>query len=73
MSRKNGYYFKGLTMSFNDKTYCASPNCKNKCGRKISPEEKEKLVRSGSWVRVSQAYFCDVPPKHDHKEKQPNA
>lgn len=58
-------------LSFNDKTYCASPNCKNECGRKMTSEEKERLAQSGSWV--SQAYFCDVPPEYQNKEQQPNA
>lgn len=30
-------------MSFLDKTYCASPNCTNECGRKMTDEEKKKL------------------------------
>ncbi len=57
-------------LSFNDRTYCASPNCTNECGRKMTPEEKEKLSRSDLFV--STAYFCDVPEQFQQKEDKPN-
>ncbi len=30
-------------MSFKDRTYCASPNCNNECGRKMSDADKQEL------------------------------
>lgn len=44
-------------MTFKDKTYCASPNCKNECGRKMTEEEK-KIVESKD-LDVSYAYFFE--------------
>lgn len=45
-------------MSYLDRAFCRSPNCKNDCGRKLTPElaaaNKENL-----WI--SYAYFCDIP------------
>lgn len=49
-------------MSFKDRTYCASPNCENKCGRKLTKEQKQELAMlsdAGYWsAQVSYAYFC---------------
>jgi len=45
-------------MTYKDKTYCASPNCKNKCGRKMSDEETRECKRS-KFSYVSMMYFCD--------------
>lgn len=54
---------------FKDKTFCASPNCKNECGRKMTKKEEEELeaMRENCWmnVAVSQAYFCDEPIEED--------
>ncbi len=41
-----------------DQTYCASPNCTNKCGRKLSDKDKNELSRNG-FDRISYAYFCN--------------
>lgn len=43
-----------------DKTFCASPECKNECGRKMTPEEKEAIDKM-PFYRVSYAYFCGEP------------
>lgn len=45
---------------FRDKTYCASPNCKNECGRKMSPEI-ESILKADKYGRTSYAYFCGDP------------
>lgn len=45
---------------YRDKTYCASPNCKNECGRKIS-DELRKLLAQDEHSRASYAYFCGEP------------
>lgn len=52
-------------MSFLDKTFCASPNCKNECGRKMAEEEQLLLETILEWERfISWAYFCGEP-KHE--------
>ncbi len=53
-------------MSFLDKTFCASPNCQNDCGRQMSNEDKEKFKELAfkGWAAsslVSYAYFCGEP------------
>jgi hypothetical protein len=58
-------------MSFLDKTFCASPNCENACGRKITDEEKKKLNQLPSWEQlVSQAYFCGEPVRETPQNGQ---
>lgn len=44
-------------MSYLDKTFCASENCRNDCGRRMTDEEHERLVYLNS-ERVSYSYFC---------------
>lgn len=48
---------------FRDRTYCASPNCKNECGRKMTKKEEEELEKMNEtlWVVVKQGYFCGEP------------
>ena len=54
-------------MCFKDKTFCASPNCKNECGRKMTPELEDELKRANmpdKWdgmLPVSYNYFCGKP------------
>ncbi len=52
-------------MSFLDRTFCASPNCKNECGRKMSNIERSRLnglkKMGAKQVEVSYGYFCDIP------------
>lgn len=52
---------------FKDRTYCCSLNCENKCGRKMSDEEKQQLKKlNEEWKKtepdfgfpVAYAYFC---------------
>lgn len=43
-----------------DRTYCASPNCVNECGRKMLPDQEKELKRM-THSRVSFAYFCGEP------------
>ena len=45
------------TGCFLDYTYCASENCQNKCGRKMTKEIKE-AIQEMEFCRVSYAYFC---------------
>lgn len=44
-------------MTFIEITYCASPNCKNECGRKLTAEIERAAKRSGQLL--SMAYFCE--------------
>ena len=55
-------------MSFLDKTFCASPNCKNECGHKMTQEEQLEAMREEDWtsVGVSQGYFCGEPEDEDY-------
>ena len=56
-------------MSFLDKTFCASPNCLNECGRQMTQAEKNELTfrvlrekeehGDAAIIPVSYAYFCD--------------
>lgn len=50
--------FEGDPMSYLDKTFCGSPNCKNECGRQLTPELKARNI-SNAWI--SYAYFCGIP------------
>jgi len=44
---------------YKDRTYCASPECKNECGRKLSKEEEEST--RGKNVYIAYSYFCGAP------------
>ncbi len=46
-------------MCYQDKTFCASLNCKNACGRQITDRERGAAQRLG--LPISWAYFCDLP------------
>lgn len=41
-----------------DKTFCVSPNCQNKCGRKMT-EEQKAYVETNNYLLISCAKFCD--------------
>lgn len=42
---------------FRDTTWCASSNCTGECGHKMTPDIKEKYLKSQ--LLCSWAYFCD--------------
>ncbi len=44
---------------YKDITFCASPNCQNKCGRKITEAERQEAYALEAFICY--AYFCDVP------------
>ena len=46
-----------------DKTFCASPNCTNECGRKLTDEQKEDIKRRG--LDVCYAFCCGWPESLD--------
>lgn len=41
---------------FRDRTWCASPDCKGECGRKMSPEIKAEAKKSD--LLTSWGLFC---------------
>lgn len=43
-----------------DKTFCASTNCKNECGRQWTKEHEAAATRCGK-NNISVAYFCGEP------------
>jgi len=49
-------------MSYLDKTFCASPQCKNDCGRRMTDREREQLTYSQAQY-VSYGYFCGQDEK----------
>lgn len=52
-------------MSYKDRTYCATPDCKNDCGRKMSDmevaQQKAFFAAQGYNIPVSYAFFCGEP------------
>lgn len=51
---------------YKDKTFCASPNCKNECGRQITVHEKAEAIQFK--MPVSYAYFCDIPEDGEYMD-----
>ena len=49
-------------MSYLDKTFCASPQCKNDFGRRMTDREREQLTYSQAQY-VSYGYFCGEDEK----------
>jgi hypothetical protein len=49
---------------FRDKTYCASPQCKNDCGRDII-QEINRTLQDSKYSRISYAYLCGKPCTHE--------
>jgi len=41
---------------YRDRTYCASPNCENACGRKLTPEVEEAAKKAD--LPLSLGWFC---------------
>lgn len=48
-----------------DKTFCASPQCKNECGRKMTEEERKTVIVADKWKYISWCYFCGEPKKEE--------
>lgn len=46
-------------MVFLDKTFCSSPNCQNKCGRKMTDQEDYYRLNVWGDLPVAIAKFCD--------------
>ena len=64
-------------MSDKDQIYCASPNCTNKCGRKMSEEHREALSMildsDYPFGQLSQAFFCGEPCEDGQHDWEPEA
>lgn len=56
-------------MSYLDKTFCASPNCKNDCGRRMTDLERERLTYLNDKY-VSYGYFCGEGKLNDLQMSQ---
>jgi hypothetical protein len=54
-------------MSYLDKTFCASPNCTNDCGHRMTDEEHQRLIYLNDEC-VYYAYFCGDPNVYVEKE-----
>ena len=54
-------------LCYRDRTFCASPDCKNLCGRKMTDKEIEerqefiKNSKNGFALPVAYDYFCGEP------------
>jgi len=57
------YYKDETKMTYKDKTFCASPNCKNACGRKITDEQRGEAQRLN--MPICWGYFCGEPEEND--------
>lgn len=66
-------------MSYNDRTYCGSPDCHNECGRKMTnmqiAQRKAFYAAQGYNIPVSYAYFCGETiadtPQEEPKPSKP--
>lgn len=48
---------------YRDKTFCASPNCTNECGRKMTEQERAEAERL--YMPVAYADFCSEELKEN--------
>lgn len=48
-------------MGYKDRTWCASPKCKNKCGRKFTVEDLQDAIKWWGNLNfpISRSMFCD--------------
>lgn len=46
-------------MCFQDRSFCASPNCNNDCGRQLTDDLRRRAIDAGAFVALG--YFCDKP------------
>jgi hypothetical protein len=44
-------------LCYKDRTYCATPGCKNACGRKLT--EEIRMAASNAGMLLAMAYFCE--------------
>lgn len=48
-------------MGYKDRTWCASPNCKNECGRQLTEQDRLDAIQwwGGDSFPISMGEFCD--------------
>lgn len=46
-----------------DQTYCASHDCKNECGRKMTEEQVKELASMAN-PKIWYGYFCGYPRQY---------
>jgi hypothetical protein len=46
---------------YKDTTYCASPNCRNECGRQFTKEDRKNAIKwwGSEDFPIAMAEFCD--------------
>lgn len=58
-------------LNYKDRTFCASPNCQNACGRKMTDAERGEAQRLNAVV--CWGYFCDIPEEFRQSIKENEA
>jgi hypothetical protein len=53
-------------MVYRDRTYCASPQCKNECERKLSEADRRNAIFLNE--PISFAYFCGEPQQGEEHD-----
>jgi hypothetical protein len=48
---------------YRDTTFCASPDCKNECGRQLTDEIRQSARASNMLLSLN--YFCGEPEKQE--------
>lgn len=51
---------------YNDKSYCFSPDCQNKCGRMLTNKDRE--LKNRMRLPISGRYYCGNPDKNKKEE-----
>lgn len=56
---------------YRDETFCVSPKCKNKCGRKLTPEIIEAARRwwGGDDAPIAVAKFCENEDENEAHDR----
>lgn len=52
---------------YRDRTYCSSPNCQNKCGRKFTDEDRAAAIKwwGSEDFPLAVSNFCKEEPADD--------
>ena len=65
-----------MAICFKDRSYCASPNCTNACGRMMTDEEHEEYIRVNApdqqdgMLGIMYGYYCGEPSEPDRGTQQ---
>lgn len=55
-------------LCYRDTTFCASPNCKNQCGRKLTDFDRKRAEEAKLYIMC--AYFCGEPEKVNYNPNE---